>query len=38
MENKEDITVFSKEQMLKDGFTEDDIKDILACNDDVRIV
>lgn len=31
-------TVLIKEQMLRDGFTEDDIEDIKANNDNIKIV
>ena len=30
--------VLIKEQMLRDGFTEDDIEDIKANNDNIKIV
>lgn len=38
MDDKENITVFNKDEMLKAGFTEEDIQDIIACNHDVEVI
>lgn len=31
-------TVFNRDEMLKAGFTEEDIQDIIACNPDVEVI